>query len=94
MNEGSVRRTHQMLGITVAWFLLVQVFAGLLLSLGMLVSASGSKWYQILATIHAGENPLESVYRVALGLATVVQVALGIAIFFLSRKRQERGKGV
>jgi len=92
MNEGSVRRIHQMLGITVAWFLLVQVFAGLLLSLGMLASASGSKWYQILATIHAGENPLESVYRVALGLATLVQVTLGIAIFFLSRKRQERGK--
>jgi len=80
--------------LDLAWFLLVQVFAGLLLSLGMLASATGSKWYQILATIHAGENPLESVYRVALGLATVVQVALGIAIFFLSRKRQERGKRV
>jgi hypothetical protein len=87
MNEGKVRTIHYYLGITYVWFLLLQVLPGLLMSLGMLISATNSGWYQFLYTIHADWNPLGATYRVILGLATVIQAILGITIYFLSRAR-------
>jgi hypothetical protein len=90
MNERSVRSVHYQLGIIIACFLLVQVLAGLLLSLGTLSSASGAKWFQVLETIHTGWDPVGSVYRIILGLGTVAQVTLGITIFFLSRARRKK----
>ncbi|MGO9566407.1 MAG: hypothetical protein ACLP5H_02590 [Desulfomonilaceae bacterium] len=88
MNERSVRRVHYQLGIIIACFLLVQVLAGQLLSLGTLSAASGAKGFQVLETIHAGWDPVGSVYRIILGLVTVAQVTLGITIFSLSRARR------
>lgn len=90
MNERSVRSVHYQLGIIIAVFLLVQVLAGLLLSLGTLSSASGAKWFQVLETIHTGWDPVGSVYRIILGLVTVAQVTLGITIFFLIRARRKK----
>ncbi|MGO9571820.1 MAG: hypothetical protein ACLP5H_30200 [Desulfomonilaceae bacterium] len=90
MNERSVRSVHYQLGIIIACFLLVQVLAGLLLSLGTLSSASEAKWFQVLETIHTGWDPVGSVYRIILGLVTVAQVTLGVAIFILSRARRKK----
>jgi hypothetical protein len=87
MNEGKIRTIHYHLGITYVWFLLLQVLPGLLMSLGMLLGATNSGWYQALYTIHADWNPVGATYRVILGLATVVQATLGIIIYFLSRAR-------
>ncbi len=87
MDEGKVRTIHYHLGIAYVWFLLLQVLPGLLMSLGMLLGATNSGWYQVLYTIHADWNPLGAAYRVILGLATVVQATLGIIIYFLSRAR-------
>jgi hypothetical protein len=69
------------------WFLLLQVVPGLLMSLGMLLGATNSGWYQALYAIHADWNPWGAAYRVILGVATVVQAILGITIYFLSRSR-------
>ncbi len=87
MDEGKVRTIHYHLGIAYVGFLLLQVLPGLLMSLGMLLGATNSGWYQVLYTIHADWNPLGAAYRVILGLATVVQATLGITIYFLSRAR-------
>ncbi len=90
MNERSVRSMHYRLGIIIAWFLVIQVLAGVLISLGSVASVSGAKWIQLLETVHAGWDPLGSFYRIILGLATVAQVFLGITIFYLSRGRRKR----
>ncbi len=87
MDEGKVRTIHYHLGILYVGFLLLQVLPGLLMSLGMLLGATNSGWYQDLYAIHADWNPLGAAYRVILGLATVVQATLGIIIYFLSRAR-------
>jgi hypothetical protein len=87
MDEGKVRTIHYYLGISYVWFLLLQVVPGLLMSLGMLLGATNSGWYQALYTIHADWNPWGAIYRVILGVATVVQGILGITIYFLSRSR-------
>jgi hypothetical protein len=87
MDEGKVRTIHYYLGISYVWFLLIQVLAGLLMSLGMLLGATNSGWYQGLFIIHADWNPLGAAYRVILGLATITQATLGIIIYFLSRSR-------
>ena len=87
MDEGKVRTIHYYLGISYVWFLLIQVLPGLFMSLGMLLSATDSSWYQSLYAIHADWNPLGAAYRVILGIATVTQAILGIIIYFLSRSR-------
>jgi hypothetical protein len=87
MDEGKVRTIHYYLGISYVWFLLLQVLAGLIMSLGMLLGTTNSGWYQVLFTIHADWNPLGAAYRVILGLATITQASLGIIIYFLSRSR-------
>jgi hypothetical protein len=87
MDEGKVRTIHYHLGIAYVWFLLLQVVPGLLMSLGMLLGATNSSWYQALYAIHADWNPWGAAYRVILGIATVVQAILGITIYFLSRSR-------
>ncbi len=87
MDEGKIRTIHYHLGIFYVWFLLLQVDPGLLMSLGMLLGAANSGWYQALYAIHANWNPFGAAYRVILGVATVVQAILGITIYFLSRSR-------
>ena len=46
MDEGKVRTIHYYLGISYVWFLLIQVLPGLFMSLGMLLAATDSSWYQ------------------------------------------------
>ncbi len=87
MDEGKVRTIHYYLGISFVWFLLLQVLPGLLMSLGMLVAGTDSRWYQVLYDIHANWNPVGAAYRVILGVATAAQAVLGITIFVLSRSR-------
>lgn len=87
MDEGKIRTIHYYLGISYVWFLLIQVVPGLFMSLGMLLAATDSSWYQSLYTIHADWNPFGAAYRVILGIATVTQAILGIIIYFLSRSR-------
>jgi hypothetical protein len=76
---------------SIAWFLLIQVLAGLLLSLGTLSSVCGAKWFQVFETIHTGWDPVGSVYRIILGLGTFAQVALGITIrnYALDKESEE-----
>ena len=81
MNSVKVRTIHRRLGISIAFFLLVQAIAGLLMSVGRLASFDMSQPYNVIFTIHAGWDPFGSIYRVILGLATAVQGVLGIMIF-------------
>jgi succinate dehydrogenase/fumarate reductase cytochrome b subunit len=81
-----VRTIHRRLGISIAFFLLVQALAGMLMSAGKLASADNSKVYQILYVVHADWDPPGSIYRAALGLAIAAQAILGIMIFLRSRR--------
>jgi len=81
MNSVKVRTIHRGIGISIALFLFVQVIAGMLMSVGRLASHDTSPTYDALLFIHAGWNPLGNIYRVALGLATAMQVVSGVIIF-------------
>ncbi|MGA2956873.1 MAG: hypothetical protein ABSF48_14265 [Thermodesulfobacteriota bacterium] len=89
MNGGKVRTIHRRLGISIACFLLVQAIAGMLMSIGRLASVDTSKPYSVLYSIHADWDPLGSIYRAILGLATAGQGALGIMIFLDRKKKKE-----
>ncbi|MGA2518520.1 MAG: hypothetical protein ABSG44_18475 [Thermodesulfobacteriota bacterium] len=91
MNPGKVRTAHRRLGISIACFLFVQAIAGMLMSLGRLVSVEMSPPYNLVYFIHAAWDPLGNIYRVVLGLATAIQGVLGIVIFrSLSRLKKKR----
>jgi succinate dehydrogenase/fumarate reductase cytochrome b subunit len=90
MNIGKVRIVHRRLGISIAFFLIVQVVAGLLMSTGKLASVDTSQAYNVIYAIHADWDPLGSIYRTVLGLAATMQVILGIMISF-SRWRFKTG---
>ena len=90
MHSAKVRTIHRRLGISIAFFLLVQAIAGLFMSVGRLASFDMSQPYNVIFTIHAGWDPFGSIYRVALGLATAMQGFLGV-ILFLSRGKNRAG---
>jgi hypothetical protein len=81
MDPIKVRTIHRRLGIAIACLLIVQAMAGVFMGIGRLGSFDTSHSYNVLYTIHAGWDPAGSIYRVALGLATVIQVILGIVLF-------------
>ncbi len=81
MNSEKVRTIHRRLGISIAFFLLVQAIAGLFMSVGRLASFDMSQSYNVIFTIHADWDPWGSIYRVVLGLATAMQGVLGVMIF-------------
>jgi len=76
------RSIHRTVGISIAVFLFIQAILGVLMGIGKLASLDASPIYGVLYSIHAGWNPLGSVYRLLLGLAVCVQVSLGVMIFF------------
>jgi len=88
MDSAKVRTVHRRLGISIAFFLLVQAIAGLFMSVGRLASFDMSHPYNVIYTIHAGWDPLGSIYRVALGLATAMQGVLGVKVFLNRRKKR------
>ena len=81
MNIGKVRIVHRRLGISIAFFLIVQIIAGLLMSTGKLASVETSKAYNVIYIIHADWDPAGSIYRAVLGLAAAIQAILGLMIF-------------
>ncbi len=81
MNPMKVRTAHRRLGISIAFFLFVQAMVGMFMSIGRLASVDTSPAYNVFYSIHAGWNPLGSIYRVVLGVATATQGVLGIMIF-------------
>ncbi len=91
MNIGKARIVHRRLGVSIVFFLIVQVVAGLLMSAGKLVSVDTSKAYVVFYTIHADWDPAGSIYRSVLGLAAAIQAILGIAIFS-GRLRFKKGE--
>jgi hypothetical protein len=76
-----IRTIHRRVGISIACFLFIQAILGMFMSVGKLASLDTSRVYSVLYAMHAGWNPLGSVYRLLLGCATCVQVSLGIMIF-------------
>jgi len=90
MNSTKVRTIHRRLGISIAFFLFVQAIVGMFMSTGRLASLDMSPTYNVFFSIHADWDPLGSIYRVILGLATAMQGILGIMIF-LNRFRYETG---
>lgn len=90
MNSMKVRTIHRRLGISIAFFLFIQAILGMFMSIGRLASLDMSPTYNVLFSTHADWDPLGSIYRVVLGLATTMQVILGITIF-LSRLRYKTG---
>ena len=85
LNLGKVRATHRRLGISIAFFLFVQVIAGMLMSVGRLAAVDMSRPYSVLYFIHADWESLGNIYRIVLGLATALQGVLGIIIFRSSK---------
>ncbi len=57
------------------------------MGIGRLVSLDMSPAYNLLFSIHANWDPYGSIYRVALGFATAMQVILGILIFLRFRHK-------
>ncbi len=94
MNWGKVRTIHRRVGITLVAFLLVQAAAGALMSIERLARLENSKPYTILYTIHADWEPLGSLYRLILGVATCLQGILGIMIFRSLIRLKSRGKAI
>ncbi len=90
MTSTKARTLHRRLGISIAFFLFIQAILGMFMSMGRLASLDMSPMYNVLFSIHADWDPLGSIYRVVLGLATTMQVILGIMIF-LSRLRDKIG---
>ena len=88
MDSAKARTIHRRLGISIAFFLLVQAIAGLFMSVGRLASFDMSKPYNVIFTIHAGWDPFGSIYRVALGLATAMQGVLGVMLFLSRGKKR------
>jgi succinate dehydrogenase/fumarate reductase cytochrome b subunit len=94
MNSTKVRTIHRRLGISIAFFLFVQAIIGMLMSLGRLASLDMSPLYNVFFFIHANWDPLGSIYRVVLGLATATQGILGIMIFFNRFRYRTRDKAI
>jgi hypothetical protein len=90
MIERSVRNFHYRVGIVIVGFLLLQAITGLLIAAGSLASAGESNWLKILEVIHTNWDPVGSLYRIALGLGTLIQGLLGITIIVMSRGRFKR----
>ncbi len=93
MNSANVRTVHRRLGISIVLFLFVQALAGMLMSIGRLAAIDTSPFYSLLYSIHADWDPLGSIYRVVLGLATALQGILGVMIFRSRarfRKKEDR----
>ncbi len=90
MTELELRKFHRCWGIYLVAFLALQAVSGLALSIGDLVRASQSDFLALLGVLHHGWNPLGSLYRILLSLATAVQGISGIIlfVFILSRHRQ------
>jgi hypothetical protein len=86
MKETEVRKFHRSLGIVAVWFLVVQAVTGLLLA----AFGDGGSFIGAMAAIHHEWNPVGSVYRVILALATTAQGVSGIIIYFLMRKRMRK----
>lgn len=91
MKEVGVRKFHRLLGIIVVWFLMGQVLTGSGLAALELVPGGGSSQLDsIMSFLHFGWPPLGGIYRVLLGLGTLVQAISGIIIFFLIRARTRK----
>jgi hypothetical protein len=90
MIERSVRNLHYRVGIALVGFLLLQAITGLLIAAGSLASVGEPGWLKILEIIHTNWDPVGSVYRILLGLGTVMQAILGIAIIVMSRGRSRK----
>lgn len=91
MQEAKVRKFHRVLGIIVVWFLMGQVFTGLILSLGEITPVGIPQGLDhLLGTLHFGWNPLGSVYRLVLALATFAQGISGLIIYFMIRARSRK----
>ena len=83
------RILHRRLGLGIAFFLLVQALAGMLMATGKLASLDSSKSYSLLYAVHADWDPLGSIYRIVLGVATAIQGILGISLFLgIARARR------
>ena len=61
------------------------------MSIGRLASLDMSPMYNVLYSIHAGWNPLGSIYRIVLGFATAMQGVLGIIIFRSQVRFKKKG---
>ena len=92
MKEAAVRKCHRGLGIIVVWFLAGQVFTGLVLSILDLATggSSSSGLDKLLGTLHTGWNPMGDIYRIILGLASLVLAISGIIIYFQIRARTRK----
>ncbi len=92
MIERSVRDFHYRVGVVIVGFLLLQVISGLLVAAGSLMAVGESKWFHILEIMHTNWDPVGSLYRIALGLGTVLQAILGVALIVLIRGRHNKKK--
>ncbi len=91
MKEVGVRKFHRALGIIVVWFLAGQALTGVSLAvLGLAPEGSFPLWDKILSFLHFGGSIPGVVYRILLGLATLVQGITGIMIFFMIRARTRK----
>lgn len=93
MKEVKVRKFHRILGIIVVWFLMGQVFTGLILSCGEITPGGLPQGLDhLLGTLHFGWNPLGSVYRLILALSVFAQGISGIIIYFMIRARSPQAQ--
>jgi len=108
MKEANLRLWHRQLGIILAIFIIVQTGSGFFLNLGQLgaphTHEEGTPGTQVhpsavtnaVMTIHHGGVTIGAIYRLLLGAGLIIQVLLGILIFFKIRSRSRsvsaRGK--
>ncbi len=91
MKEVGVRKFHRILGIIVVWFLAAQALTGLSLAgLGLAPEGSSPQLDIILSFLHFGGSLSGGIYRIILGLATLVQGISGIMIYLLIRARTRK----
>jgi hypothetical protein len=91
MTEVGLRKFHRYWGICLVTFLAIQAVTGLILAIGDLaLGAPHGEFLLAIAAIHQDWNPIGSIYRIILALATAVQGISGIVLFLviLSRTRQ------
>lgn len=94
MQEVEVRKIHRTLGIIIVWFLAIQVLTGLLIALGALMGTPDeASWLSSVKAVHWDWNPLGSILRLVLGLATLAQGIGGIIIYRMIQARMAKASG-
>jgi hypothetical protein len=90
MQEITIRKYHRYLGLILLPFMAVQTFTGLLFSVQYLTMPPLFDLSPEIRVLHYSYELTGNVYRIILGLVTLIQAYFGLLIYFRIRARSRR----